>query len=45
VEHGRSKGRKAIDAMIPIGCCQRELIAGDRGTGRTAIGVDKIINY
>src|SRR5881397_1478590 len=37
-------GIKAIDAMIPIGRCQRELIIGDRGTGKTAIGVDTIIN-
>src|SRR5512141_3100575 len=37
-------GIKAIDAMIPIGRGQRELIIGDRGTGKTAIGVDTIIN-
>ncbi len=37
-------GLKAIDAMIPIGRGQRELIIGDRGTGKTAIGVDTIIN-
>jgi F-type H+/Na+-transporting ATPase subunit alpha len=37
-------GVKAIDAMIPIGRGQRELIIGDRGTGKTAIGVDTIIN-
>jgi F-type H+/Na+-transporting ATPase subunit alpha len=37
-------GLKAIDAMIPIGRGQRELIIGDRGTGKTAIGVDAIIN-
>ncbi len=37
-------GVKAIDAMIPIGRGQRELILGDRGTGKTAIAVDAIIN-
>ena len=37
-------GIKAIDAMIPIGRGQRELIIGDRGTGKTAIAVDTIIN-
>jgi F-type H+-transporting ATPase subunit alpha len=37
-------GLKAIDAMIPIGRGQRELIIGDRQTGKTAIGVDAIIN-
>ena len=37
-------GMKAIDSMIPIGRGQRELIIGDRGTGKTAIGVDAIIN-
>jgi len=37
-------GIKAIDAMIPIGRGQRELIIGDRGTGKTAIAIDTIIN-
>ncbi len=37
-------GIKAIDSMIPIGRGQRELIIGDRGTGKTAICVDTIIN-
>src|SRR5262249_39556891 len=37
-------GIKAIDAMIPIGRGQRELIIGDRGTGKTAICVDTILN-
>lgn len=37
-------GIKAIDAMIPIGRGQRELIIGDRTTGKTAIAVDTIIN-
>lgn len=37
-------GLKAIDAMIPIGRGQRELIIGDRQTGKTAIAVDTIIN-
>ncbi|MCD6289129.1 MAG: F0F1 ATP synthase subunit alpha [Anaerolineae bacterium] len=37
-------GIKAIDAMIPIGRGQRELIVGDRQTGKTAIAIDTIIN-
>ena len=37
-------GLKAIDAMIPIGRGQRELIIGDRQTGKTSIGIDAIIN-
>ncbi|WP_068170348.1 F0F1 ATP synthase subunit alpha [Rothia sp. ND6WE1A] len=37
-------GMKAIDAMIPIGRGQRQLIIGDRQTGKTAIAVDTIIN-
>jgi F-type H+-transporting ATPase subunit alpha len=37
-------GLKAIDSMIPIGRGQRELIMGDRGTGKTAIAVDTILN-
>jgi F-type H+-transporting ATPase subunit alpha len=37
-------GVKAIDAMIPIGRGQRELIIGDRQTGKTAIAIDTIIN-
>jgi len=37
-------GIKAIDAMIPIGRGQRELIIGDRGTGKTVIAIDTIIN-
>ncbi|MCC6319013.1 MAG: F0F1 ATP synthase subunit alpha [Gemmatimonadaceae bacterium] len=37
-------GIKAIDSMIPIGRGQRELIIGDRGTGKTAIAIDTIIN-
>lgn len=37
-------GLKAIDSMIPIGRGQRELIIGDRQTGKTAIGLDAIIN-
>ncbi len=37
-------GIKAIDSMIPIGRGQRELIIGDRSTGKTAIAVDSIIN-
>jgi F-type H+-transporting ATPase subunit alpha len=37
-------GIKAIDSIIPIGRGQRELIIGDRGTGKTAIAIDTIIN-
>jgi F-type H+-transporting ATPase subunit alpha len=37
-------GIKAIDAMIPIGRGQRELIIGDRQTGKTTVGIDSIIN-
>ncbi|MHB8837938.1 MAG: F0F1 ATP synthase subunit alpha [Gemmatimonadaceae bacterium] len=37
-------GIKAVDSMIPIGRGQRELIIGDRGTGKTAVAVDTIIN-
>jgi F-type H+-transporting ATPase subunit alpha len=37
-------GLKAVDSMIPIGRGQRELIIGDRGTGKTALALDAIIN-
>ncbi len=37
-------GLKAVDSMIPIGRGQRELVIGDRGTGKTAICIDAIIN-
>jgi len=37
-------GLKAVDAMIPIGRGQRELIIGDRGIGKTAVAIDTIIN-
>jgi F-type H+-transporting ATPase subunit alpha len=37
-------GLKAIDSIIPIGRGQRELIIGDRGTGKTAVAIDTIIN-
>jgi F-type H+-transporting ATPase subunit alpha len=37
-------GMKAIDAMIPIGRGQRQLVIGDRQTGKTAIGIDAILN-
>ena len=37
-------GIKAIDSMIPIGRGQRELIIGDRQTGKTALAIDTIIN-
>jgi F-type H+-transporting ATPase subunit alpha len=44
VKNPLQTGIKAIDSMIPIGRGQRELIIGDRGTGKTAIAVDTIIN-
>src|ERR1700728_5516515 len=44
VKQPMQTGLKAIDAMIPIGRGQRELIIGDRQTGKTAIAVDTIIN-
>ncbi len=44
VDEALQTGIKAIDSMIPIGRGQRELIIGDRKTGKTAIGVDTIIN-
>ena len=44
VEQPLQTGLKAIDAMIPIGRGQRELIIGDRQTGKTAIAIDTIIN-
>src|SRR6202012_639760 len=37
-------GIKAIDSMIPVGRGQRELIIGDRQTGKTSIAIDTIIN-
>jgi len=44
VQEPLQTGIKAIDAMIPIGKGQRELIIGDRRTGKTAIAIDTIIN-
>jgi F-type H+-transporting ATPase subunit alpha len=44
VQEPLQTGIKAIDAMIPIGRGQRELIIGDRQTGKTAIAIDTIIN-
>jgi len=44
VQEPMQTGIKSIDAMIPIGRGQRELIIGDRGTGKTAIAIDTIIN-
>jgi len=44
VKEPMQTGLKAIDSMIPIGRGQRELIIGDRGTGKTAIAIDTIIN-
>ena len=37
-------GLKSIDSLIPIGRGQRELIIGDRQTGKTAVAIDAIIN-
>jgi len=44
VDQSLATGIKAIDAMVPIGRGQRELIIGDRQTGKTAIALDTIIN-
>src|SRR3954463_12185390 len=44
VKEPMQTGIKAIDGMIPIGRGQRELIIGDRQTGKTTIGIDTIIN-
>ena len=44
VDQPLQTGLKAIDAMVPIGRGQRELIIGDRQTGKTAVAVDAIIN-
>ncbi|CBE70035.1 MAG: F0F1 ATP synthase subunit alpha [Candidatus Methylomirabilis oxygeniifera] len=44
VKEALQTGIKAIDAMIPIGRGQRELIIGDRQTGKTAVAIDAIIN-
>ena len=44
VHEPMATGLKAVDAMIPIGRGQRELIIGDRGTGKTAVAIDTIIN-
>ncbi len=44
VEEPLQTGMKSIDAMIPIGRGQRQLIIGDRQTGKTAIGIDTILN-
>lgn len=37
-------GLKSVDAMVPIGRGQRELIIGDRQTGKTAVAIDTILN-
>ncbi|MCB1193152.1 MAG: F0F1 ATP synthase subunit alpha [Leptospiraceae bacterium] len=44
VKESLQTGIKSVDSMIPIGRGQRELIIGDRGTGKTAIALDTIIN-
>merc|ERR1711930_33678 len=40
----RQTGIKAVDSLVPIGRGQRELIIGDRQTGKTAVAIDTIIN-
>ena len=44
VDEPLQTGIKAIDAMVPVGRGQRELIIGDRQTGKTAVAIDAIIN-
>jgi len=44
VDQPMQSGLKAIDAMVPVGRGQRELIIGDRQTGKTAVAIDAIIN-
>ncbi|MGI6366586.1 MAG: F0F1 ATP synthase subunit alpha [Bacillota bacterium] len=44
VHQALQTGIKALDSMVPIGRGQRELIIGDRGTGKTALAIDTIIN-
>lgn len=44
VREAMQTGIKAIDSMTPIGCGQRELIIGDRQTGKTTIAIDTILN-
>src|SRR4029453_4950973 len=44
VKEPLQSGIKALDSMIPIGRGQRELIIGDRQTGKTAVAIDTIIN-
>ncbi len=44
VHEPMATGLKAVDAMIPVGRGQRELIIGDRQTGKTAVALDTILN-
>ncbi len=44
VHEPMQSGIKAIDALVPVGRGQRELIIGDRQTGKTAVAIDTIIN-
>lgn len=44
VDQPLATGIKSIDAMIPIGRGQRELIIGDRQTGKTTVAIDTILN-
>ena len=44
VDQPMQTGLKAIDSMVPVGRGQRELIIGDRQTGKTAVALDAIVN-
>lgn len=44
VDEPLQTGIKAIDALVPIGRGQRELIIGDRQTGKTTVAIDSILN-
>jgi F-type H+-transporting ATPase subunit alpha len=44
VDQPMMTGIKSVDAMVPIGRGQRELIIGDRQTGKTAVAIDTILN-
>ena len=44
VDQPLQTGIKAIDALVPIGRGQRELIIGDRQTGKTTVAIDSILN-
>jgi len=44
VHEPMESGLKAVDSLVPVGRGQRELIIGDRQTGKTAVAIDTIIN-